>query len=51
LRAAIDLAALRAMQDRLIDARAVLRQVFEGFTEGFEMADLMAAKGLLTTWG
>jgi len=47
LRAAIDLAALRARQNRLADARAVLQPVFAAFTEGFETADLRAADHLL----
>jgi hypothetical protein len=47
LRAAIDLAALRARQNRLIDARAVLRPVFAAFTEGFDTDDLQAAERLL----
>jgi predicted ATPase len=49
LRAAIDLAALRARQDRLADARAVLQPVFATFTEGVDTADLRAAERLLAT--
>ncbi len=51
LRAAIDLAALRAKQGRLADARAVLRPVVASFTEGFDMADLGGAGRLLATLG
>jgi len=51
LRAAIDLAAMRARQERLADARAVLRPVFAAFTEGFDTADLRAAERLLATLG
>ena len=49
LRAAIDLAALSAAQGRREDARTVLQPVFERFMEGFDTADLNAAKRLLAT--
>ncbi len=51
LRAAMDLAALRARQGRLADAQAVLRPVFAAFTEGFDTADPRAAERLLATLG
>jgi predicted ATPase/DNA-binding winged helix-turn-helix (wHTH) protein len=47
LRTATSLARLWAAQDRLDDARAVLAPVYGRFTEGFESADLSAAKFLL----
>jgi predicted ATPase/DNA-binding winged helix-turn-helix (wHTH) protein len=51
LRAAIDLAAMRARQERMAEAGAVLRPVFAEFTEGFETTDLKAAERLLVTLG
>jgi predicted ATPase len=47
LRAATSLARLRCDQGRAGDALAMLHPVYERFTEGFEMADLKAAKVLL----
>src|SRR6185369_10723744 len=44
LRAAMSLARLRAGDD---EARASLAEVYSGFTEGFETADLREAKALL----
>ena len=49
LRAATDLAALRAGQGRSGEARALLLPVFQQFTEGSHTADLKAAERLLTT--
>ena len=49
LRTATDLAALWASQARPDDARALLRPVFEQFTEGFDTTDLKAAEHLLKT--
>jgi predicted ATPase len=49
LRTATDLASLWAGQGRADDARALLRPVFDQFTEGSETADLEAAARLLTT--
>jgi predicted ATPase/DNA-binding winged helix-turn-helix (wHTH) protein len=49
LRAATDLAALLAHQDRIEGARALLKPVFEQFAEGFDTRDLAAAKRLLAT--
>jgi predicted ATPase len=51
LRTATDLAAHWTGQKRAEDARALLRPVFEQFTEGLDMPDLKAAKSLLTTVG
>ena len=47
LRAATDLAALLADQGYGDRAHTLLQPVFDQFTEGFETADLKAAKGLL----
>jgi len=47
LRTATDLAALCADQGRAGDARALLLPVLEQFTEGWDTADLRAAKLLL----
>ena len=47
LRAATSLARLLRDQDRAIDALALLQPVYGRFTEGFETADLKAAKSLL----
>ncbi|WP_343715145.1 winged helix-turn-helix domain-containing protein [Inquilinus sp.] len=51
LRAATELAALLAGQDRAGEAAALLRPVLDGFTEGAETADLKAAAMLLATLG
>jgi tetratricopeptide (TPR) repeat protein len=51
LRAAKDLAALLAAQDRPDRARALLQPVFEQFDEGLHTADLVAAKNLLSSLG
>ncbi len=47
LRIATTLARLRRDQGRPADARALLRPVYRGFTEGFDTADLLAAKKLI----
>jgi predicted ATPase len=47
LRAATGLARLRVTHDRAEDARRILAPVYERFTEGFDTADLLAAKQLL----
>jgi predicted ATPase/DNA-binding winged helix-turn-helix (wHTH) protein len=49
LRTAVDLAGLLADRGRPDSARALLRPVFEQFTEGFDTADLKAAERLLAT--
>jgi len=49
LRTACDLARLRIAQDRPEDARGILEPIYHRFTEGFETADLKAAKQLLST--
>jgi predicted ATPase len=47
LRVALSLARLRVTQDRQDDARCALSSVYNRFTEGFDTADLKAAKALL----
>jgi tetratricopeptide (TPR) repeat protein len=51
LRAAMSLARLLEAGGRAVDARAVLTSVYGWFTEGFDTADLVAAKALLTRLG
>ena len=47
LRAAMSLARLLGNQDRSAEGQAILRPVYERFTEGFETTDLRSAKALL----
>ncbi len=47
LRAAISLARLRRDQGRRVQAHDLLAPVYGWFTEGFDIADLQDAKGLL----
>jgi predicted ATPase len=47
LRAATSFARLLRDQGRSADAEGVLRPVYDRFTEGFDTADLKAAKALL----
>jgi predicted ATPase len=47
LRAATSLARLLRNQDLLVEGLAILRPVYERFTEGFSTADLTVAKRLL----
>jgi predicted ATPase len=49
LRIALSLARLRVNQRRQNDARQILAAVYDGFTEGFGMADLRAARAMLDT--
>jgi predicted ATPase len=49
LRAATSLARLLSDQNRSADATALLQPVYDRFTEGFDTADLKAAKALLDT--
>ncbi len=51
LRTAVDLAALPGGQGRRESGRALLRPLFEQFTEGLHTADLKNAEGLLATLG
>lgn len=47
LRSALSLARSRVREDRKDDARNALAPVYNRFTEGFETADLLAAKAML----
>jgi predicted ATPase len=47
LRATMSLARLLAKQGRRDDARAMLANIYDWFTEGFDTADLKDAKTLL----
>jgi len=47
LRATTSLARLLASQDRRDEARAMLAEIYNWFTEGFDTADLIDAKTLL----
>jgi len=49
LRAAMSLARLWHGQNRRSEALALLQPVYDRFTEGFDTADLKAAKALLDT--
>jgi len=51
LRAAMSLARLRYRQGRTCEARELVGAVFSRFSEGFETADLKAAKALLVRCG
>jgi predicted ATPase len=51
LRAAMSLARLLRDQGRQADAATILRPVYDRFTEGFDTADLVAAKALLDALG
>jgi len=43
----MSLARLLAKQDRRDEARAILAEIYNWFTEGFDIADLKEAKRLL----
>jgi predicted ATPase len=47
LRATTSLARLLARQDRRDEARTMLAEIYNWFTEGFDTADLKEAKALL----
>jgi predicted ATPase len=49
LRAALSLAHLYQSQNKEKEARECVARVFDGFTEGFDTADLKEAKALLAT--
>jgi predicted ATPase len=51
LRAATSLGRVLCNRDRPAEAVALLQPVYDQFTEGFETADLKAAKALLRCWG
>jgi predicted ATPase/class 3 adenylate cyclase len=50
LRATISLARLLASQGRRDEARTMLAEIYNWFTEGFDTADLKDAKALLDEW-
>ena len=50
-RAALSLARLQVTQGDEAGARAQLQDIYDWFTEGFETADLIAAKALLAALG
>ncbi|MBV8360088.1 MAG: hypothetical protein JO189_19440 [Deltaproteobacteria bacterium] len=50
LRASISLARLLARQGRRDEARTMLAEIYNWFTEGFDTADLKEAKALLDEW-
>lgn len=50
LRAARDLAVLRADQGRTGEGAALLREVYDSFTEGWDSPDLVAAREQLSTY-
>ena len=47
LRGALSLARLRVTEGRHNDAKAILAPIYDQFTEGFETADLRAARDIL----
>jgi predicted ATPase len=51
LRATLSLARLLTQQDRHDEARSILSEIYNGFTEGFDTADLKEAKALLDELG
>jgi predicted ATPase len=51
LRAALSLGRLKIDQGRPDDARALVEPLFDRFTEGFETADLRAARTMLDALG
>ena len=51
LRTTMSLARLLAHQDRRNDARTMLAEIYNWFTEGFDTADLVDAKALLHELG
>ena len=51
LRATMSLARMLAKQGKRNEARAMLAEIYNWFTEGFDTADLKDAKALLEEWG
>jgi len=51
LRAAMSLGRLWQQQNQKAEARQLLSEVYNWFTEGFDTADLQEAKALLEQWG
>ena len=50
LRTSTSLARLQRDQGRIAEARSLLQSVYDRFREGFETADLKAAKAYLNSW-
>jgi predicted ATPase len=50
LRTSTSLARLQQDQGRITEARSLLQSVYDRFSEGFETADLKAAKAYLDSW-
>ena len=50
LRTSTSLARLQHGQGRVAEARSLLQSVYDRFSEGFETADLKAAKAYLNSW-
>jgi adenylate cyclase len=50
LRAAMSLGRLWQRQGKRAEARQLLSEVYSGFTEGFDTADLQEARALLKVW-
>ena len=50
LRTSTSLARLQHDQGRIVEARSLLQSVYDRFSEGFEIADLTAAKAYLDSW-
>jgi predicted ATPase len=50
LRTSTSLSCLQHDQGWIAEARSLLQSVYGRFSEGFETADLKAAKGLLESW-
>ena len=51
LRATVSLASMLAKQGKRAEARAMLAEIYNWFTEGFDTADLKDAKALLEELG
>jgi predicted ATPase/DNA-binding winged helix-turn-helix (wHTH) protein len=50
LRTSTSLARLQRDQGRIVEARSLLQSVYDRFSEGFETADLRAARAYLDSW-
>jgi predicted ATPase len=50
LRTSTSLASLQQNQGRIVEARSLLRSVYDRFTEGFDTTDLKTAKAYLDSW-
>jgi predicted ATPase/DNA-binding winged helix-turn-helix (wHTH) protein len=50
LRTSTSLASLQQNQGRIVEARSLLRSVYDRFTEGFDTTDLKTAKAYFDSW-